>query len=268
MTSEGAGALVLLAAGLALIIWPEELPARIEAVCEPSGDRGNGSDGRAGAGPTGGRRAGRQLLRTYAPVAGLPVAAALWSPGWWWYGVLAAVPLSWYLGRRVGRPTAAQLRERRRELAGRLDLIAACLTSGLPISSALAAVAGACSRDQADRGGGGSVPTPVDLLEEAAAMLMVGADPQTAWRSAAAHPDLTSVAAAACRSAAGGTALSAAFTEQATQLRRQNTEADADAAGRAGVLMTAPLGACFLPAFLCLGLAPAVVGLLGTLHLW
>jgi hypothetical protein len=32
--------------------------------------------------------------------------------------------------------------------------------------------------------------------------------------------------------------------------------------------MTAPLGLCFLPAFLCLGLAPVVVGLLSTLHLF
>jgi pilus assembly protein TadC len=40
------------------------------------------------------------------------------------------------------------------------------------------------------------------------------------------------------------------------------------AAGRAGVLMTAPLGICFLPAFLCLGLAPVVVGLLGQLEIF
>ena len=32
--------------------------------------------------------------------------------------------------------------------------------------------------------------------------------------------------------------------------------------------MTAPLGLCFLPAFLCLGLAPVVVGLLASLHLF
>ncbi len=34
-------------------------------------------------------------------------------------------------------------------------------------------------------------------------------------------------------------------------------------AQRAGVLITAPLGLCFLPAFLVLGVAPVVIGLAG-----
>ena len=59
-----------------------------------------------------------------------------------------------------------------------------------------------------------------------------------------------------------------AFAEQAALIRRGQAERASAAAGRAGVLITAPLGLCFLPAFLCLGLAPAVIGLLGTLHLW
>ena len=41
-----------------------------------------------------------------------------------------------------------------------------------------------------------------------------------------------------------------------------------DAWPGAGVLMTAPLGVCFLPAFLCLGLAPVVLGLLGQLDIF
>ena len=47
--------------------------------------------------------------------------------------------------------------------------------------------------------------------------------------------------------------------------REEARQESARAAGRAGVLMTAPLGVCFLPAFLCLGLAPVVLGLLGHL---
>jgi pilus assembly protein TadC len=170
-----------------------------------------------------------------------------------------------YLARRANRPSAAQLSAQRRALAGRLDLVAACLRSGLPIGSALVAVG---ATGPAASSPPGPWRTPIEVLDEVAAMLMVGADPQAAWRPAAELAELASVAAAACRSAAGGTALAAAFTEQADQLRRQNSDAAATAAGRAGVLMTAPLGACFLPAFLCLGLAPAVVGLLDTLHLW
>ena len=36
-------------------------------------------------------------------------------------------------------------------------------------------------------------------------------------------------------------------------------------AERAGVLVTGPLGLCFLPAFLALGIVPVVVGLAGPL---
>ncbi len=36
-------------------------------------------------------------------------------------------------------------------------------------------------------------------------------------------------------------------------------------AERAGVLIAGPLGLCFLPAFLCLGIVPVVLGLAGRL---
>jgi hypothetical protein len=32
--------------------------------------------------------------------------------------------------------------------------------------------------------------------------------------------------------------------------------------------MTAPLTVCFLPAFLCLGLAPTIIGMVTSIHLW
>ena len=77
---------------------------------------------------------------------------------------------------------------------------------------------------------------------------------------------------AACRgrrrSAAGGGGLAQAVREHAGRLRADAAAASVRAAGRAGVLMTAPLGICFLPAFLCLGLAPVVVGLLGQLEIF
>jgi hypothetical protein len=42
--------------------------------------------------------------------------------------------------------------------------------------------------------------------------------------------------------------------------RREVREAEA-AIRRAGVWVLAPLGACFLPAFVCLGVAPLVLGI-------
>lgn len=254
-------------AGTAVLVWPDRSPVVTR------GDAGRKR-----------HRGFPPLLRRIAPAAGIALATALLAPAFWWCGVLLAVPVGVFLARHAGRPSAQLHRECRRSLAGQLDLIAACLRSGLPMAAALTAVARASQRavDQplgrvgspgrrglpAGGGSGAQASSPIDLLDEVAALLTVGADPPTAWAAAAGHPDLRPIAAAACRSATGGSALAAAFTEQSELLRRQNTDAAASAAGRAGVLMTAPLGVCFLPAFLCLGLAPAIVGLLGTLHLW
>lgn len=258
MTAGATAAATFVAAAVALLVWPA---GRAELfIWDPTAGRHFGAVGAPGV-----RRPGPVTIRRYAAAAGPLLATVLVVPGLWWCGLLAAVPLAWYLGRRAGRLTPAQQVEQRRELAGRLDLIAACLRSGLPIGSALLAIG---DTGQPAGAGAGSATSPIEVLDEVAAMLMIGADPQTAWRPAAERSELAAVAAAACRSASGGTALADAFSEQAGQLRRQNAEAAATAAGRAGVLMTAPLGACFLPAFLCLGLAPAVVGLLGSLHLW
>jgi len=267
MTASAAAASALVAVGIALLVWPTSpLAVDVRGNDLDVGRSGRGS-GRAAAGAGRFGPAGRLVTgaRRWAAAIGLPMATAVLAPDWWWCGVLGAVPLAGYLARRTDRPSAAQVCSQRRELAGRLDLVSACLQSGLPIGSALVAVGATGSA-----GATAVRPwrTPIEVLDEVAAMLMVGADSQAAWRPAAQLPELASVAAAACRSAAGGTALAAAFTEQADQLRRQNADSAATAAGRAGVLMTAPLGACFLPAFLCLGLAPAVVGLLGTMHLW
>jgi hypothetical protein len=109
---------------------------------------------------------------------------------------------------------------------------------------------------------------PLAALDAVAAMLALGADPGTAWQIADLDDDLAPLAAAARRSAAGGGGLAQAVREHAAQLRQETAAASARAAGRAGVLMTAPLGLCFLPAFLCLGLAPVVVGLLGQLDIF
>ena len=109
---------------------------------------------------------------------------------------------------------------------------------------------------------------PLAVLDSVAAMLLLGADPHTAWGAADDVEELAPLAAAARRSAAGGGGLADAVREHATLLRAEDAAADLRAAGRAGVLMTAPLGVCFLPAFLCLGLAPVVVGLLGQLDIF
>ena len=91
----------------------------------------------------------------------------------------------------------------------------------------------------------------------------MGGDPAQAWQAAQGDPAAASFARAAARSAATGAAL--ARTARAESLRVRDALADAAEARaqRAGVLIAAPLGLCFLPAFLVLGVTPVVIGLAG-----
>ncbi|WP_174555457.1 type II secretion system F family protein, partial [Nocardia xishanensis] len=74
---------------------------------------------------------------------------------------------------------------------------------------------------------------------------------------------IDSLARMARRSARSGASLAVAVGELADQHRRAVEDAAAARAERAGVLVGGPLGLCFLPAFLCLGIVPVVIGLAG-----
>ena len=129
------------------------------------------------------------------------------------------------------------------------DLLAACLRSGLPVGTAAAAVAP-------------TSPEPLGgALDSAASLLALGADPEVAWARAAADPETEVLARIARRSARSGASLAAAVAELRPSGGWPSRTAAVAAAERAGVLVSGPLGLCFLPAFLCLGIVPVVVGL-------
>ncbi|MDN2502743.1 type II secretion system F family protein, partial [Nocardia nova] len=52
-------------------------------------------------------------------------------------------------------------------------------------------------------------------------------------------------------------------SELADKCRAAVEDTAAARAERAGVLISGPLGLCFLPAFVCLGIVPVVAGLAG-----
>ncbi|HJQ44432.1 MAG TPA: type II secretion system F family protein [Jatrophihabitantaceae bacterium] len=133
-----------------------------------------------------------------------------------------------------------------------LDLVAVALRTGLPLPAAMRlAVHG--TDDDAARG-----------LDRVAALLQLGAGPAEAWSAADGHPELVPVARIARRSSTSGVRLAAAFEELAVELRRDHAAAAEARAARAGVWAIAPLGLCFLPAFVCLGVVPVVVGIART----
>lgn len=138
-------------------------------------------------------------------------------------------------------------------VAAQWDLLAACLRAGLPVVDALRAVAG------------GLPEAAAEAIRRTSDLVALGAAAEEAWQPALDCPDTAALARAARRSARSGTALASAAVELAQRMRAEVTD-DAEArAQRAGVLITGPLGLCFLPGFLCLGVVPVVIGLAGQL---
>lgn len=137
--------------------------------------------------------------------------------------------------------------------ASTFDLFAACLSAGMAVSNAASAAAP-------------SAPSSLGpVLTRAADLLALGADPVTAWSNDAISQDknVDALLRLARRSASSGTALAHGVAELAGQSRHDASAAADAAAERASVLVAGPLGLCYLPAFLCLGIVPVVVGLAG-----
>jgi hypothetical protein len=137
------------------------------------------------------------------------------------------------------------------DIAGGWELLAVCLEAGLPVAVAVSAAAEPL---------GGSTGAQ---LRRVSGLLELGADPVDAWLAAEDVPTLTTFARAAGRSAGTGAALAQVARAEGARLRADLLDSAQARAQRAGVLITGPLGLCFLPAFLVLGIAPVVIGLAG-----
>lgn len=164
--------------------------------------------------------------------------------------------LGYRLFRRVRR---SGFRRRRLDpdaplrLASSWDLLAACLRAGLPVPAAVRSIA-------TDLPGEGSV-----ALCRTAELIALGADPDEAWEPALRCPETAPLARGARRSARSGMALADIADALAAEVRAHAGDAAEARAQRAAVLVAGPLGLCFLPAFLCLGVVPVVIGLASTL---
>lgn len=152
--------------------------------------------------------------------------------------------------RDAGRPDPLAV-------ASSLDVLAVCLAAGMAVSTAAAATAPSAPARLAQ------------ILRRAADLLALGADPEVAWSappgppSGAADPQIDALLRLARRSSVSGAALAEAVAGLATQCRQDAVHTAAARAERAGVLIAGPLGLCFLPAFVCLGIVPVIAGLAG-----
>jgi len=161
--------------------------------------------------------------------------------------------------RRIGLDAGLRPRHGRRTpppdpfaSAFAFEVFAVCLAAGMPVCAAAAATAP-------------SAPDGLSsVLQRAADMLALGADPQAAWAAPRGADDACqTLMRLARRSADSGSALARGVAELAEQSRQQTADAASAAAERAGVLIAGPLGLCFLPAFICLGIMPVIAGLAG-----
>lgn len=134
--------------------------------------------------------------------------------------------------------------------AAAFDVFAACLSSGMAVGTAAAATAPTATRPLSEE------------LYRAAELLAVGADAGVAWaQTDTGDRHVDALTRLARRSAASGAALATGVAELADQSREDAGDAARAAGERASVLIAGPLGLCYLPAFLCLGVVPVVMGL-------
>ncbi len=190
--------------------------------------------------------------------AAVLLAAALWiGPGPWAVRARAGLPAR----ERSLRPGPGRVRGTALDplaIASSLDVLAVCLQVGMAVPTAAAATARSAP------------PALAAVLRRAADLLALGSDPAVAWTvsanspAGAADPQIDALLRLARRSAASGAALAGGAADLADQCRHDAAHRAAAAAERAGVLIAGPLGLCFLPAFVCLGIAPVVAGLAGA----
>ena len=210
-------------------------------------------------------------------VAGLAVALLVAPP----VGPLLALAVVLAGPRLLGGLEPAAVRAERMQLTADLplvlDLLSACLTGGASLPAAARVVARA-------------VPGPAGRrLALVCAELAVGSPPAQAWaaltsetahapadgigrslnrgigRSIDREDPLAPAARALGRAAEGGAPVAAAVARLAEDARAVARAEGERAARKVGVMVVAPLGLCFLPAFMLLGVVPVVAGLVGPL---
>ncbi|GAA3615828.1 type II secretion system F family protein [Streptomyces chitinivorans] len=133
------------------------------------------------------------------------------------------------------------------------ELLAACLAAGSGPGEAAGAV-------------GGSVGGPLGGgLVRASAELRLGGDPLAVWARLGELPGAAELARCMERAATTGVPAVEPVGRLAAECRAQRARAATERARRAAVLVTGPLGLCFLPAFLLAGVVPVVIGLARSL---
>lgn len=252
-------AAVLAAAGAAVLVLAGALPrwasaTRLNPVPRPAAPATAVPGQSRVRGQSGARdHAGVRARRVASALAGLGIAAAVPLPVGLLAGVVVAAALPGVLGRLE---PVARRRERNRlrhDVPLAADLFASCVLGGADPAQAAQVVAAAVAGPLGAR------------LDSVARALRLGLDPVQAWTGLAEVPDLVGWARTCARAASTGAPLAGVVVGIADDARARRRSASAAAARRAGVLATLPLGLCFLPAFVLIGVVPLIASFVGPL---
>lgn len=167
---------------------------------------------------------------------------------------LPLLPLLVGLGGYVGSGYVPRIQEHddeARELPDALDFLAVCLEAGAPSAAAVQTVADV------------SPPTTATLLRRVLAHLEVGRTAEEAWAELRDHPIWGLPARDLVRSARSGTSLVTTLRLHADDARIAARDRATKRARKVGVKSVLPLMACFLPAFVLIGVVPIIASLLG-----
>ncbi|MEU3990457.1 type II secretion system F family protein [Streptomyces platensis] len=239
---------------------------RLSAVLAGGQDRRDKDGARAGQSARAGWRRRTATVTNGVPWNGRPLdwAGPLGAAGLVFIlvggmtGVLAGLAVGYGAHRHLVRQRGAEavrsaVAEVRAELAPAGDLLAACLAAGAGPRESAEAV-------------GRSLDGPVaERLRQVAAELRLGGEPAVVWPRLAALPGAEGLARCMERAGISGVPAVESASRIAAELRAEQARTATAQARRAGVLVTLPLSACFLPAFLTLGTAPVLIGLAGGL---
>jgi hypothetical protein len=177
-------------------------------------------------------------------------------------GAMVALPLAvgagWLVAELPSRAKAATQLPEARSVAFVVDLLAGVLAAGSPPELAIERVAAAVAEH-----GSTSLRRAVEPLGRVGRLLRLGSEPAVAWASLDPVPGYRPVADSGRRCAASGARLAGALAAAADDLRARHQAEALARAERVGVWSLLPLGLCFLPAFVCLGVLPVILGVAG-----
>ncbi|MFE9020575.1 type II secretion system F family protein [Streptomyces sp. NPDC007808] len=191
----------------------------------------------------------------------LPMGAVV-SAGWVLFGGAAGPAVGllvagglWLWRRRQEAAGSAEealdAGEVARQLPLAADLLGACIAAGAGPAIAAQAVGEALGGPVGDR------------LAKGAAEVRLGGAPAEAWQRLASLPGAGALARLLERADVSGLPAAGPVARLAADARADWARSATERARRAAVLVTAPVGLCFLPAFIAVGVAPVVIGLAG-----